>query len=169
MVQWSRFWGSLFEASHGHSTLLASMQGAPRQSEKAQTQSPEPIYDIASNSTIISNKNINKPYYNQQRLQGPATFRGPGNGASCTSEYATVTDAIQMLHQFSPVRKSRPPLSPPPIPCLSPEAPAMYSVQDVGYCSPPHRHSSKKAKMVRNTGKCENQKPADSVHSSEFV
>ena len=157
------------------------MQGAADSGEKPQTQSTEPIYDdtttvrtaMVKMSTVISNKNVNRPVYeevDQQRFQGPASLtRVPGNGANSTSGYASVPDAIPVGDTVTSVRTPRPPYPPP---CLSPEA-AMNTyldgVQDAGYSSPPHRCGSKKARKVRSTRQSVNERPASSVDSSEFV
>ena len=151
--------------------MVCTQVRAEQSHEKPQTQSTEPIYDTA-NSTVISNKSTSKSeYYDQQRFRWPPVItRMPGNSAESVPEYATVPDAIRVADTYAPIRPPKPNFSPPPMPCLSPEAPVMHAgVQDVGYCSPPQQCSSKKARKVRSIGKCEGGNHANFVGASEFV
>ena len=147
--------------------MVCTQVRAEQSHVKQQTQSTEPIYDTA-NSTVVPKSTSKLEYYDQQC--SPVFTHMPSNRAESTPEYATVADAIPMADTYAPIRPPKPNFSPPPMPCLSPEAPIMHAgVQDVGYCSPPQQCSSKKARKVRSIGKCEGGNHANFVGASEFV
>ena len=122
--------------------MVCTQVRAEQSHEKQQTQSTEPIYDTA-NSTVVPKSTSKSEYHDQQC--SPVFTHMPGNRAESTPEYATVADAIPMVDTYAPIRPPKPNFSPPPMPCLSPEAPTMNTgVQDVGYCSLPQQCNSKK-------------------------
>ena len=118
--------------------MVCTQVRAEQSHEKQQTQSTEPIYATV-NSTVISNKSTSKSEHDDQQCS-PVFMQMPSNKAESAPEYATVADAIPTADTYAPIRRPKPNFSPPPMPCLLPEAPIMNASVN---CSPQQCNSEK--------------------------